>query len=305
MDRRIKFRHLEAFVTIARAKRLKRAAEQLNLTQPAISKTLKELEEILGTSLMDRDRAGVRLTPEGQVFLQYAEQSSAALQQGINSIASLSKGGGAVLKIGVLPSVAAQVLPAAVAEFRTVSPTTVLHVDEGSHVFLTDRLRRGELDLVMGRLGAPDTMKGLAFTALYAETVVAVVAPDHPQRRATRLEQIENELIIYPPEDSAIRPLMARLMLSQGLALFGDRIECVSGAMGRAMTLGALRPVWFISRGVVADDLDAGRLVALDIDMSPTKGAVGIMARSEENPSPLGGLFRAAVSKVAASYDAA
>jgi LysR family pca operon transcriptional activator len=46
------------------------------------------------------------------------------------------------------------------------------------------------------------------------------------------------------------------------------------------MTLGALHPVWFISRGVVADDLDAGRLVALDIDMRSTEGAVGIMARS-------------------------
>jgi LysR family pca operon transcriptional activator len=69
------------------------------------------------------------------------------------------------------------------------------------------------------------------------------------------------------------------------------------------MTLGALRPVWFISRGVVADDLDAGRLVALDLDMGPTEGAVGIMARSEENPSPLVGLFRGALSDAAKSLD--
>jgi len=303
MNRRIKFRHLEAFVAIARAKRLKRAAEQLNLTQPAISKTLKDLEDILGVTLMIRDRAGVRLTPEGQVFLQYAEQSSAALQQGINSIATLSETGGAVLKIGALPSVAAQVLPKAVERFRAVSPKTILQVDEGSHGFLTDRLRGGDLDLVIGRLGAADTMRGLSFTALYTEMVVAVVAPDHPSRGATRLEQIQDHLIIYPPEASAIRPLMARLMISRGLALFRDRIECVSGAFGRAMTLGALEPVWFISRGVVADDLDTGRLVALDIDMGPTEGAVGIMARSEENLSPLVGLFRAALSETAKPSD--
>lgn len=303
MDRRIKFRHLEAFVAIARAKRMKLAAEQLNLTQPAISKTLRDLEDILGVSLMARDRAGVRLTPEGQVFLQYAEQSSAALQQGINSIASLSAAGGAVLKIGALPSVAAQVLPKAVERFRAVSPNTILHIDEGAHGFLTDRLRGGDIDLVIGRLGAADTMRGLSFTALYTERVVAVVAPDHPKRRATRLEQIADDLIVYPPEASAIRPLVARLMLSRGLALFGDRIECVSGAFGRAMTLGPLQPVWFISRGVVADDLDAGRLVALDIDMGPTEGAVGIMARSEETPSPRVGLFRAALSDVAKAFE--
>jgi LysR family pca operon transcriptional activator len=303
VDRRIKFRHLEAFVTIARAKRLKRAAEQLNLTQPAISKTLKDLEDILGVTLMDRDRAGVRLTPEGRVFLQYAEQSSAALQQGINSIATLSETGGAVLKIGALPSVAARVLPKAIEQFRTVSPKTILHVVEGSHGFLTDRLRDGDLDLVIGRLGAAETMQGLSITALYAEMVVAVVSPDHPKRTATRLEQIQDNLIVYPPEASAIRPLVARLMMSRGQALFSNRIESVSGAFGRAMTLGALQAVWFISRGVVADDLDDGRLVALDIDMGPTEGAVGIMARSEENPSPLVGLFRAALTETSTSSD--
>lgn len=296
MDRRIKFRHLEAFVAIARAKRLKRAAEQLNLTQPAISKTLSDLEGILGVILMSRDRSGVRLTPEGQVFLQYAEQSTAALSQGISSIATLNKAGGHVLKVGVLPSVAAQILPTAIEIFRSESPKTILHVDEGSHGFLTDCLRAGDLDLVVGRLGDASTMRGLSFTALYTERVVAVVAPNHPRRDATRLEQLESDLIIYPPEASAIRPVMARLMLSRGLALYDDRIECVSGALGRAMTLGPLWPVWFISRGVVADDLEKGRLVALDIDMGPTEGAVGIMARSEENTSALVGMFRGALS---------
>lgn len=304
MDRRIKFRHLESFVAISHAKRLKRAAEQLNLTQPAISKTLKELEAILGVTLMNRDRAGVRLTPEGRVFLQYAEQSTAALRQGISSLSSLSEAGGAFLKIGALPSVSAQVLPRAIERFRIVSPRTTLHVEEGSHGFLTDRLRSGELDLVIGRLGAADTMRGLSFTALYTEMVVAVVAPDHPRRSATRLDQIVDDLIIYPPEASAIRPLMARLMLSRGLALFPDRVECVSGALGRAMTLGALKPIWFISRGVVQDDLDSGHLVALDIEMGSTEGAVGIMARSEEHVAAIVGLFRAALSEVATSFPA-
>jgi LysR family pca operon transcriptional activator len=59
MDRRIKFRHLDAFSAIARARSLKNAAEQLRLTQPAISRTLKELEDIVGVTLMERSRSGV------------------------------------------------------------------------------------------------------------------------------------------------------------------------------------------------------------------------------------------------------
>ena len=299
MDRRIKFRHLDAFIATARAKRLKKAAQQINLSQPAISKTLKELEDILGVTLMTRDRAGVQLTPEGRVFLQYAEQSSNALRQGLSSLSVLGKVGGAVLKIGALPSVTAQILPVATLAFRAMSPRTTLHVIEGGHAHLTDRLRRGELDLVVGRLGEPDTMAGLSFSALYSETIVAVVAPDHPRRRATRLEEILDQLVIYPPGEAAIRPLMARLMISRGLELFKDRIECVSGAFGRAMVLGPAQPVWFISRGVVANDLKAGRLVELEIDMGPTDGAVGIMGRADAMPTAIVGLFREALHAAA------
>ncbi|MGY3439677.1 MULTISPECIES: pca operon transcription factor PcaQ [unclassified Marinovum] len=295
MDRRIKFRHLEAFIAIAAAKRLKTAAEHLNLTQPAISKTLKELEDILGVRLMARDRAGVRLTPEGKVFLQYSEQSAAALRQGLSSIAEMGEMGRAVLNVGALPSVSAQVLPQATALFRAMSPKTTLHINEGAHLYLTNQLRGGELDLVVGRLGEAATMEGIFFTTLFFEIVVAVVTPDHPLRGATRLDQISDQLIVYPSDTAAIRPLVARLMMSRGQPLFEDRIECVSGAFGRAMTLGPEKPVWFISRGVVADDLAAGRLVALDIDMGPTAGAVGIMVRSGERENAIQGLYREAL----------
>jgi LysR family pca operon transcriptional activator len=292
VDRRIKFRHLEAFIAIARAKRLKRAAEQLNLTQPAISKTLKDLETILGVALMVRDRAGVRLTAEGQIFLQYAEQSAASLRQGLSSLATLGAAGGASLRVGALPSAAGGALALAVERFRAQAPGTVLWVEEGTHEHLTSELRAGGLDIVVGRVGDAGTMSGLSFTALHSETVVAVVAPDHPRRGATRLDQIAGDLVLYPPRDAAIRPLVARLMLSRGMALFENRIETVSSTFGRSMTLGPLRPVWFISQGVVAEDLARGHLVALDIDMGPTVGAVGIMVRAEEAPGPLVQLLR-------------
>ena len=237
------------------------------------------------------------------MFLQYAEQSAAALRQGIKNISALGEMVGAVLKIGVLPSVAAQVLPRATETFRGMSPKTTIHISEGAHTHLTDQLRAGELDMVVGRLGEAATMDRVTFTTLYSERVVAVVAPDHPQCRATGLDEVINNLIIYPPNDAAIRPLVARLMISHGLDLFEDRIECVSGAFGRAMTLGAQKPVWFISRGVVADDLEAGRLVALDIDMAATAGPVGIMVRSDEAESALIHLYREAL--IAASKDLA
>lgn len=295
MDRRIKFRHLEAFAAIARAKSLKRAGDALNLTQPAMSKTLKELEGLLGHSLMERGRAGVRLTPEGEVFLPHAEQALGALRTGLNSLGGAGALG--VLRLGALPSVAATLMPAAVTTFRAQAPEIVVQVLEGPHRHLCDLLRAGELDLVVGRLGRPDSMAGLTFTQLYTEEVVIVAAPDHPLAGATELAQLAEALIVYPPRETAIRPLVARMMIGDGLPLFQTRIESASGAFGRAMVLGPERALWVISRGVVATDLAEGRLVALPISTGPTAGPVGVMARADDPPSPTIRRFRHAITR--------
>lgn len=284
MDRRIKFRHLDAFSAIARARSFKIAAELLNLTQPAISKTLKELEDILGVVILERSRSGVALTPQGEVFLQFAEQSTAALRHGLRSIQGDDSAGGQ-LKLGALPSVASSILPAAVLEFAARSPTTLVEIHEGPHLDLTTRLRSGGLDLVVGRLGKPDTMVGLTFQQLYSEKVVVVASP---QSRAIHIRdpaELAAFRVLYPPKDSAIRPLVARLLIAQGVPLFGNRIETASPAFARAVILADPDTVWIISKGVVADDIAQGRLKALEIDLASTQGAVGIMSRAEEVPS--------------------
>lgn len=284
MDRRIKFRHLDAFSAIARARSFKVAAEQLNLTQPAISKTLKELEDILGVVVLERSRSGVALTPQGEVFLQFAEQSTAALRHGLRSIQG-DGGAAGQLRLGALPSVVSSVLPAAVLEFTLNHPDILVEIHEGPHLDLTTRLRSGGLDLVVGRLGKPDTMVGLTFQQLYSEKVVIVVSPQSRTEGIRELADLASFRVLYPPKDSAIRPLVARSLIAQGVPLFANRIETASPAFARAVILADPDTVWIISKGVVADDIAQGRLKALEIDLSSTLGAVGIMSRAEEVPS--------------------
>lgn len=284
MDRRIKFRHLDAFSAIARARSFKAAAEQLNLTQPAISKTLKELEDILGVVVLERSRAGVALTPQGEIFLQFAEQSTAALRHGMRSV----QGTGGVagqLRLGALPSVASSLLPDAVMTFAEQSPHTLVEIHEGPHLDLTSRLRSGGLDLVVGRLGRPGTMVGLTFQQLYSEHAVIVASPQSPALQTRDAAGLAAFRVLYPPQDAAIRPLVARQLIAQGVPLFSNRIETASPAFARAVTLADPNTVWIISKGVVADDIAAGRLAMLDIALTSTQGAVGIMSRAEEVPS--------------------
>lgn len=284
MDRRIKFRHLDAFSAIARARSFKSAAEQLSLTQPAISKTLKELEGILGTVLMERSRSGVALTPDGEVFLQFAEQSTAALRHGLRSLRATG-GAAGQLKVGALPSVVAHLIPQASVAFTTSNPDTLLEIHEGPHHDLISRLRGGGLDLVVGRLGRPETVTGLGFEPLYSEEVVIVARPDSAALAVRAFDALEAFRVLYPPRDSAIRSIVARLLISKGVPLFSNRIESTSAAFGRAVVEGDGNTVWIISRGVVARDIAAGHLVELDLDTAPTSGAVGIMTRAGAVPS--------------------
>ncbi len=297
LDRRIKFRHVECFATIERLGSLKAACAALNLSQPALSKTLKELEDILGARLMERDRGGVRLTPEGEVFLEFAGLSLAALRRGVDGVAALRAGEGDILRVGALPSVAARLMPPAVALFRRLSPDTRLDLQDGAHGQLTVRLRAGELDIVVGRLGAPAVMQGVSFTQLYQERVVCVTRPGHPLGGATTdPAALIRWPVLYPPDGAAIRPLLDRWCLAQGLPAFPDRIACVSGAFGRNY-VAASDALWFISEGVVAQDLAEGRLVALPLDLGLTAGPVGLMTRPGTTETASQRLFARALER--------
>lgn len=277
---RIKLRHMEALTAIARHGSLKAACEHLHLSPPALSKTLKELEDTLGTVLMTRDRGGVRMTPEGALFLRFANQSLAALHRGVEGLSELRDGGRETLRVGALPSVAARLMPRAVEGFRRALPETRLMLRDGAHGVLTAALRAGELDIVVGRMGAPSAMQGLSFTQLYVEKVVCVVRAGHPLSTSPGLDALADWPVLYPPEDAAIRPLLDRWALSNGLQPFVNRIDCVSGAFGRNY-LRVSDAVWFISEGVVAQDLADGQLIALPFDLDLTAGPVGLMTRPE------------------------
>lgn len=302
MDRRIKFRHLDAFSAIARARSFKHAASELHLTQPAISKTLKELEGILGVTLMQRSRSGVTLTSEGEVFLQFAEQSTAALRHGLQSLRATDAAAGK-LRLGALPSVASALLPRAALAFGARNPDTLIEIYEGPHHDLTRRLRSGGLDLVVGRLGKPDTMVGLSFQQLYTEEVMVVARPDSDALAITDHADLAQFRVLYPPQDSAIRPLVARLLIAKGVPLFRNRIETASPAFGRTVALQDAGTVWIISRGVVAEDIAQGSLLPLDLDMTPTRGAVGIMRRAEEVPTVATRAFTTLLTSLCAPQD--
>ncbi|MCB8837307.1 pca operon transcription factor PcaQ [Aurantimonas sp. VKM B-3413] len=290
IDPRIKIRHLRTFVEVARLGSVGRAGHMLNVSQPAVSKTLAELEDVLGAKLMSRGRAGAALTPVGQMFLSYATASLAALRQGIDGVSESLAAGDLRLSIGALPSVAARIVPDAAIEFGRIAPEAGLSIVSGPNGFLLSELVAGTLDLVIGRLGQPEAMAGLSFTQLYSERISLVVRPGHPLIGTSDPRAVAGYPLVFPNKDAAIRQIAEQFFIAQGLTRRRDRVETVAETFGRAFVR-KTDAVWVISSGVVALDLAEGKLAELPLIMADTLGPVGLTMRAEGDPSPALRLF--------------
>ncbi|PFG54633.1 LysR family pca operon transcriptional activator [Marinobacter sp. LV10R520-4] len=302
IENRIKFRHLQCFIEVARQNSVSRAADVLSLTQPAVSKKLKELEEILEVQLLDRSKRGVELTQFGRVFLKYAGASLSALREGTDSIIQAQMKGSMRINVGVLPTVAANVLPAAVINFRQSGVDVTLNLISGPNTLLLSQLRVGELDLVVGRLAEPKLMTGLSFQHLYSERVTFVVRPGHPllDRTPFNIQDIRQFNVLFPTKGSIIAVAVERFLISQGMGLLPDRIETISGSFGKEY-IRQSNAIWIISRGVVAREIEEGELIELPLDTKETLGPVGLTIRADTLPTPAIQMFINSIRTAAAS----
>lgn len=300
IDQRIKLRHLYCFLEAYRAKGIAKAADRLALTQPAVSKAIKELEDILGARLMTRSKKGVALTNFGELFLNYANHSVTALRQGIDSITQAQTYAADTLAVGALPTVAANIMPRAVDHFRASGVRASLRLVSGPNTHLLEQLRIGDLDLVVGRLAEPRKMTGLSFTHLYSEKMTWVVRPGHPLLELAQVDTAKFVLypVLIPTSDSITRSSIDKWLITQGIAELPYRIETVSSSFGRTYVRQS-DAIWGISRGVVAVDIEEGNLVELATDMSDTSGPVGLTTRADSTPSTSAQLFMSSLRHVA------
>ena len=235
LDPRIKLRHIACFLEVARLRSVVKAAEALNISQPAASKTVQELEDILQVQLFDRSRRNLFLTPMGEMFQRYAEAGVTALRQGIDSIGEGQSE--AVIRVGALPTVSARVLPKAMALFTARGLKARTQIVTGPNAYLLSLLRVGDVDLVIGRMAEPEAIGGFSFEHFYSEKVVFAVRPGHPLLQADPfvLPMIEPYQTLMPPLEAVIRPTVERLLTAHGVTSLRDEIETVSDAFGRSL----------------------------------------------------------------------
>lgn len=296
LDPRIKLRHLNIFLEVVRLAGVGHAAASLGLTQPALSKTIAELEEILEVKLFDRSGRSLKLTSFGEVFHRYAVASLTALKQGLHSMARVQQEDKAAFTIGALPTVSARVLPHALLDFTARMPGFKPRIITGPNAYLLSQLRLGEVDFIIGRMAEPEMMRGFAFEHLYEEGIALVVRPDHPllQIRPFQLSAITHYQLLMPPAGSIIRPTVQRYLTSHGLGPFLGEIETISDNLARTYVR-ISEAIWIISEGVVAEELAHGFLARLPVDTIATMGPVGLTTRTDVHPPMPAQLFAQSV----------
>jgi len=282
----IKLRHIRAFLDIATEGSLTGVARAQGITQPALSRTLAELETLLGQPMFLRQGRKLILTEAGGVFRRHALTAVQALEAGA---AALRPGVSGTLRVGVLPTVATRFMPRVVLRFRELRPEIVLAVETGPHFHLMRLLRDGAVDLVMGRLPGAAEMAGLSFDHLYEDEVILAGRADHPLRNRPAPEALAASPVILPPATALIRPVVDDYLAANGLAGLRPAVETVSLALGRGVCL-ASDALWFISRGVIAHELERGDMVALPTGARFLSGAVGMTQRQGSAPPGLADL---------------
>jgi DNA-binding transcriptional LysR family regulator len=231
IERRLKLHDLRVLMTVTQAGSMLKAAQRLNTSQPAISRSVRELEHALGVRLLDRSRQGVQPTIYGRALLDCGTAVFDELRQGVKNIEFLTDPAEGELRIGANLPAFAGVIPATINRLRRAHPRIHIQANLVSEARQQQRaLRERTLDFFVGRL-PPTLEKDFEAETLFDEGLVVVAGARNPlaKRRKLDLADLIGEPWVLPPSDAAAGPLVAQTFRASGLEL--PRNSVASDAM--------------------------------------------------------------------------
>lgn len=226
----LKLKHLQLIVALDEFRHLGRSAEFLSLTQPAVSKSLAEIERMFGLDLFVRSTRGTEPTAYGEKVARFARSVLADFDRTREDIEAVASGGSGRIRVGAMVVATPGLLARAVARVKARSPRTTVSIEEGDLSRLLPRLRVGELDFIVGRLEPGYASPDLETEALYTEPMCVVVAPEHPlaRRRQPGWSDLATLPWVVPPAWAASRVKLNQMFYKHGLEPPPDIVETAS-----------------------------------------------------------------------------
>ena len=303
---RLKPRQLMLLSAISEEGNIHRAAQSLNMSQPAASKLLKDLEQVLGIPLFERLPRGMRPTWYGETLIRHARIALSSLREAGQEIEAIRNGSFGEVSVGAITGPALSLMPNAIAVVAREQPNLRVHLQVDSSDLLIEKLLQGNLDIMVGRLFERHAKTKLLYEKLADEPVCAVVRPGHALMTINHLElhQLEKASWIVPPMGSALRHRFDLMFHEAGLSAPKQIIETSALLFITRM----LQQSDFIA--VVPSDVGRyyasfGMLAILPIQLSCIMDAFGIITREDWLLSPGAKVVLQALKSAAIStYDA-
>lgn len=236
MDQIWRIRH---FLAVAEVGSVQSAARSLNISQPALSKSLRLLEEHLSTQLFDRSARGVVLTEMGQVFYRRARDIQAEWDGSLIELTATGDGAQGELRIGVGPTYAAVFMPRVLARLARDYPNLRVSVRTGVGTLLIPALQAGEISLYAGGLRHPDETRGETLEELFlydqSNCIVASSAAPIAAQTDVAAEELTRLPWVILSYDSIAREQIDRLFKFRGIA--GPKTVVSTESLGLALEL--------------------------------------------------------------------
>jgi DNA-binding transcriptional LysR family regulator len=301
-NRRIRLRHLEVLLVISRHRSLTAAAAELDITQPAVSQWLADIEAAVGVRLFERSQ-GLRPTPYTATMLAHAQRVLKDAERAIAEVAAIRSGSAGRLRVGATQVATASLVPATVLWLREHEPGIELSLVEDTVARLWVEFERNEVDLLVTRLDVLALGSGLPHRRLFADSYRVVCGPHHPLVGSTQLgwRDVSRFQWLMPPTGTPLHEALSTSFASAGIALPPVLLTSVSPAVNVALLRDtealALQPT------AMAQRLQAkGELISLPLTLAHNTGDVGLVWREPEPGPVLAAVLHAFVQTSAAQH---
>lgn len=199
----MELRHLRYFVAVAEEQNVTRAAARLHVSQPPLSRQVRDLEEELGVALLERRAKSIHLTEAGRIFLGEARAVLRRTEEAVRVVRAAATGEAGELPIGYAPSPTARILPPALQAFQERHPRVKVRLHDRTSPEMLTGLRDRTLQLALMTQPSRQAAPGIVFEPLATYPVIVAVAPRHPfsRRRAVTVRELLGEPIVAYARD--------------------------------------------------------------------------------------------------------
>ncbi|TXG92569.1 LysR family transcriptional regulator [Rhodococcus rhodnii] len=301
LDGRLKLRHLTLLDALAKHGSVVAAAASLHVTQPVATRSLQELEEIVGVSLFDRGPRGVTATIFGEALTAHARSVLAQLSHASRHIVELAEAERGTVVVGVHLAGSNLLLPRAILALKQTRPNVTVKVREGSPQSLLIELQAGRIDMIVGRSTAPPG-DDLLHERLYDEAIDIVARLGHPLsvQHGVPTAKLTDYPWVLPGPETSLRKELEEFFARHGLPLPANRIEATSFLTVRQLLMetDALAAM----PGLIARaDTE---ITSLDTPLDAIGHSIGVTRSSTDTTSPSVAVMLDALRDTAATIDA-